>query len=53
MHENQVATEMGDAIRKEIVMLIHQIETVNKEPITPEDKNDALNELKERIAAAI
>ncbi|CAK69100.1 unnamed protein product (macronuclear) [Paramecium tetraurelia] len=53
MHENQIASKIGDGIRKEIIMILQQIERINKDPVPPEENTDALVELKERIAAVI
>ncbi len=41
----------ADIDRKEIIMLLQAIQMINKEEVTPDEREEALQELKERIAA--
>jgi len=47
----QQVEEGGDIDRKEIIMLLQSIQMINKEEVTPDEREEALQELKERIAA--
>jgi len=47
----QQVEEGADIDRKEIIMLLQAIQMINKEEVTPEEREEALQELKERIAA--
>jgi len=48
-HGNPISDEMGDSIKKEIIMMIPALTRINKDEVTSEERDDALKELKERI----
>ena len=46
---NSVTEEIGD-VKKELIILLPQLTRINKDEVTPEDREDAAQEVRDRIA---
>ena len=46
---NPVTEELGD-VKKELIILLPQLTRINKDEVTPEDREDAAQEVRDRIA---
>ena len=53
IHANPVQEEVGDAYKKEIIMILSFLNRINKEEVADEERTDALNEKKERELAEL
>jgi hypothetical protein len=44
--------ELGDGVKKEVLILYPDLENVNGEPVEPEEREDAIAEAAERVRLA-